>query len=328
MASRLLVLGADDSSHRALVQDLLRLCAARSKAGGGHDSVGSVESLTLRTKYYSADVEAHLHQVVKNEPVPALVHDLHEYEAVLCVVDPSDSKSFAHVRQLLEKLAETEQFEVCLLVGDSPSTELKKNASNLAELETWCQDNAFELIGIGASDNQAEADEKRGVERVLEALECNMWSSMVRATPASQDPPTKTVQSPPQAVKGAGGELPAFIEDQVAASMELDNQTDADNQDDVDDTRLQALVRALEISSESENPPAADQQGPSRVQQDTDEDDLDMREFSSLLEEVRRVREHGHALSDEQRRQQAAQVAMRLWEYLDAEEDEDDSSSE
>jgi len=76
---------------------------------------------------------------------------------------------------------------------------------------------------------------------------------------------------------------------------------------------LQALLQALEIAG-----------GPgdvaNREDGSDDDDDIDMAQFSALISEVRNVRDQGETLTDEQRRERAAEVAMKLWSFLGADD--------
>jgi hypothetical protein len=324
--SRLLVLSADASSAQHVLDKLRGLCGDGTALAVASGDAAGVQKLMLRTKYYSAEVEAHAHAVRDNAPVAELAHDLHEYEAVLCVVNPSDRESFVHVRGLLERLAETEQFDVCLLVGDTRpdavSVSKKLQPIDRAHLGDWCQDNTFEFVSLDEDGNQEGDEETRGIDRVLEALQCNMWKSMVRGPP----PSVKVVL--PSAAKA---ESARDIEEITAASG---NQTEDDAVEDNSDARLQTLLRALEITekegeSATSAPSVDNERAESRIAtgREEEDDDVDMAQFSALIDQVRRVREQGQALTDEERRQQAAEVAMRLWNFLDV-DDEGDSSSE
>ncbi|EEY62516.1 uncharacterized protein PITG_14987 [Phytophthora infestans T30-4] len=150
-------------------------------------------------------------------------------------------------------------------------------------METWCQDIGFEFVDLDAGNATSEdsvIDEKLGIERVLEALQCNMWRSM------EMNPP----------------------------KVESAKETEGDA---TDDTKLQALLQALEIAGDGTVRGAAEEKG--------DEDDIDMAQFSALISEVRNVRDKGESLTDEQRRERAAEVAMKLWNLLgdDSDGDED-----
>lgn len=324
--SRLLVLGDDAESAAALLSRLQHLCGgATSEIPASNGALGHQQQrLTLRTKYYSAEVDALVAQVRDGKPAEPLELELHEFEAVLCVFNPADRLSFVHGRDFLQQLAESGNFEVSLLVGNTrpqaATAGVKMMEVDRAYLEGWCQDYAFEFVSVDEDGNQEEdegmEEEKRGLDRVLEALECNMWRSMVR-------PPAPVAQPATSAAAGVddSNQQTTKEEDSQIGS----NQVEDDEEAYGDDDRLQTLLRALEITEgTSEAAPAS----PS-AERRTSEDEADMAEFSALIEQVRRVRDQGQVLDDEQRRQQAAEVAMRLWNFLGVDDEDDgDSSSE
>ncbi|KAJ8566832.1 hypothetical protein ON010_g6291 [Phytophthora cinnamomi] len=181
---------------------------------------------------------------------------------------------------------------------------------SVQKMQGWCQDNGFEFVDLdaeqqaGDGDDDDVIDEKHGIERVLEALHCNMWRSM------EMNPP-KVNEAKPTEAKDAAPEVEAVETKEERAEQQSDNQVehkdnsatgdiaggggDAEGQDAAtDDSRLQALLQALEIAG-----------GPDAGSADAgggdDDDDIDMAEFSALISEVRNVRDQGQSLTDEQR---------------------------
>ncbi|GAB9468876.1 hypothetical protein Gpo141_00006176 [Globisporangium polare] len=345
--ARMLVVGADPTAKRDVLAKLHALCGQKASAAG-------VQQLTLATKYYTADVDVHLHQVLENEPVTALAHDPADYEAAVCVMDVAREESFLHVSRFLAQLSDA-QIEVCLLVGvNSQSEKTSAVAQHIERVQVWCLDNEFEFVELcddaadsaapAESDNQLEngfeANEKQGMDRVLEALHCNMWSSIVMRSSEAQAIDDNGLRelsnvsvalSSPSPVDGSSDEKKKLP---VALSS---NQTDAQEDEDAgeeDDGRLQTLLRALEITEAADKESASPDKNngnkttsSSNQDDDDDDDDIDMAEFSTLISEVRRVRDSGQALTDEQRRQRAAEVAMKLWSFL-GEDDESDAEEE
>ncbi|KAG6613042.1 uncharacterized protein IUM83_11873 [Phytophthora cinnamomi] len=320
--SRLLVLGPDQDSRRAVISKLREL-------SGDAESLDAAV-LSLRTKYYRASVELHEHQVRDNAPEPALQHALHDYEALLCV---ADAQSFLHVQRFAKRVVDTLPYDVCLLAATTSAAPRE----SVQKMQGWCQDNGFEFVDLDAEQQAGDGgdddviDEKHGIERVLEALHCNMWRSM------EMNPP-KVNEAKPTEVKDAAPEVEAVETKEERAEQQSDNQVehkdnsatgdiagggggDAEGQDAAtDDSRLQALLQALEIAG-----------GPDAGSADAgggdDDDDIDMAEFSALISEVRNVRDQGQSLTDEQRRERAAEVAMKLWSFLGA-DDEDGGASD
>lgn len=325
--SRLLVLGPDPDSKWAVVSKLLQLSGdeALSLDAKGFDAT----LLNLRTKYYRAPVEVHVHQVRDNAPKPALQHALHDYEALLCVVDAGQRESFLHVQRFAKRVVDTLPYDVCLLAASTASA----TGESVKKMEGWCQDNGFEFVDLDAEqpavdddDDSGVIDEKHGIERVLEALHCNMWRSMEMNPPKVED--TKSKDAAPE-VAAEKKEVDAEqksdnqVEDKdkgKTATVEATAATTEEQDASADDSRLQALLQALEIAG-----------GPGAGSEDAgeggdDDDDIDMAEFSALISEVRNVRDQGQDLTDEQRRERAAEVAMKLWNFLGTDDEGDDAS--
>lgn len=308
--SGLLLVGSDAQSNHEVRTRLGELCGQKL---GARDAEPT-PVLQLQTKYYTAPVELHAQHVQLNaladgsKPLP---HPLHEFEAIICVVDADSEESFLHVHKYVQDLLEEHPaFDVCLMVSLPSTAAGNKSAAYHQRLEQWCQDNEFELVDtLDTGENQAaEAGiETRGMERVLEALHCQMWRSMVMGGPAS----ISSTQADNDAIAAVeivavGHTAAAVVEEPVAAEA----SSPAPEED-----RLESLFRGLKMA------------GPSAGGMDNDAE-MDLHAFSSLIDEVRRVRENGQSLTDEERRQQAAAVAMRLWNLLGSDDEEDDSDEE
>ncbi|KAL4162817.1 hypothetical protein PRNP1_003349 [Phytophthora ramorum] len=318
--SRLLVLGPDHDTQLAVISNLRQLCG--DSVPDAQDATKS-KVLNLQTKYYRAPVEVHVHQVLDNAPDPALQHELHDYEAVVCVVDAAQRESFLHVHRFAKRIVDALPFDVCLLVAGTSSA----TTEGVKKMESWCQDNGFEFVDLDDEEptpgDDDVIDEKRGIERVLEALHCNMWRSMDMTPP-------KVETATPMKVKDATPETPVAAKSEEA-EQNADNRLEEENNASVvaeigdqdaatDDSRLQSLLQALEIAGGSD----AAGGGANEIEED---DDMDMAQFSALVSEVRNVRDEGQDLTDEQRRERAAEVAMKLWSFLGA-DDEDDAASD
>lgn len=335
--SRMLVVGADPERNRDVTQKLHALCDQRIDAE--QVKAAAVHPLTFSTKYYTADVDVHVHQVLENEPVSALAHTLQDYEAVVCVVDVAREESFLHVSRFLAQMV-NEPIDVCLLVGhNSASEKTSKIAQHIERVQAWCLENEFEFIELveaaSANSNQGESgygvDEKQGMDRVLEALHCNLWRSMVmRSESQASDDSGLRELSHVSAKLSTPAEEDEEEQKAPASSNRVQDTASADSDAEQDGDRLQTLLRALEITEAADKVDLAGAAGVSASQtksSDDDDDDIEMAEFSALISEVRRVRDNGQTLTDEQRRQRAAEVAMKLWSFLGADDDSEDGES-
>ncbi|KAG7390289.1 hypothetical protein PHYPSEUDO_008427 [Phytophthora pseudosyringae] len=318
--SRLLVLGPDLDSKLAVISKLRELCGDSDADAAKSD----VPLLSLQTKYYRATVELHVHQVLDNAPEPALQHDLHEYEAVVCVVDASQRESFLHVHRFAQRIVETLPYDVCLLVAGTSSA----TNESVQKMEGWCQDNGFEFVDLDADadapSDDTVIDEKQGIERVLEALHCNMWRSMDMNPPKAESATSSELEAATPEVTAVETKKKAGETEEKTVNQAQENEKNGDEEEQdaaANDSRLQALLQALEIAGDATEGAGAGGEG--------DEDDnVDMTQFSALISEVRDVRDQGQSLTDEQRRERAAEVAMKLWTFLGADGDADVSDSD
>uniref|UniRef100_A0AAV1UMJ5 Uncharacterized protein n=1 Tax=Peronospora matthiolae TaxID=2874970 RepID=A0AAV1UMJ5_9STRA len=313
--SRLLVLSSDIESSHSVVEELLKLCAngTTEVAPSSNETV-----LTLQTKYYRAHVNVHLHVVLDNEPEPELQHELREYEAVLVVVSALQRGSFLHVRGLAKRLVETTSCDVCLLLVTSP---LREAPEYVEEMMSWCQDNGFELVMLeGAEDSRGDdsvLNEKHGIERVLEALECNRWSSMEMEG-------RYLVGKIGAKVAADGVEMIVDDRDMIEGRAENKEEHQGGQWNERKDvrrhgTRLQQALEVVEHSGASSEKTEGDR---------IENNDIDMDDFSALLAQVRYVRDQVGTLDDTERRERAAEVAMMLSKFLGEDDDTlDDTSS-
>ncbi|TDH70269.1 hypothetical protein CCR75_001633 [Bremia lactucae] len=283
--SRLLVLGPNRDSNEAVTTSLRKLCGNIDASAKDPDAT----SLSLETKYYQAHVQLHVHEVRDNAPEPALQHELDDYEAILCVVNAEKYENFLHVQSFAKQIVDILPYDVCLLVSHTSSATLE----SVKKMESWCQENGFELISLDAtSDDRSVIDEKRGVSRVLEALQCTMWRSMKRNFPSKTE-------------RGA-----ILCEKEESNRNNVVTKTLA-NTKLVDDD---AFVDTLEQEMSGDG-----------VLKGGEGDDIDLDQLSAFISEVRTVRDHGAFLSDEKRRERAAEVALKLWNVLGTDDNGGDS---
>jgi hypothetical protein len=311
ISSRILVVGSDQVGKHEIIDSLAKLC------GENIDKKTLVPTLTLRTKYYKAPIEFHVHKILNNEPLQELQYDLKEYEAMICIVDVNQHESFSHVSKFVEKTLDQHQFEVSLLVGNLvKSNDLKQ----IQDLQKWSQDFMFEFVQLPhrsfflkQEETLTDENEKIGMERILEALECNMWRSMEMIS-KNQVSPTTTAKKEEQTLKDNKQQQDTKAEKSKTIQ---NNQQEDDQEEDTKeaDERLQTLLKALQVTDNQKN------------EQHEEEEDVDFHEFSNLVSQVRRIRDQGKTLSDEERRRQAAEMSIRLWNFLGVDDEEEEHSS-
>ncbi|OQS04019.1 hypothetical protein THRCLA_03700 [Thraustotheca clavata] len=169
--SRVLVLGDKHVGKKYVVEALVG--ATGGKVSWRND--GEMAATTLRTKYYSALIEFHV-------PSSSVLDDLSPYEGVLMVWDAGRKTSWSTVEAAMEAIARQEHgLEVMLAVANrvTPGTVL----DNMQDL---CLEHGVEHVAIdeGRVDEPAAVGtgETKGIERIVEALQCTMWCSMEMAS--------------------------------------------------------------------------------------------------------------------------------------------------
>lgn len=253
---------------------------------------------------------------------------------------------------------------------DGPATPKEKESHGEAMLG-WCLDNGFEHVECVASMplEGSVGREKSSVARVLEALQSTMWSNIVRATAAP--PSASTAVSSSSSAASSSLEKAAEKEgaydvlnphDEAAkALLEAEEKeaeglmkttTKAGDGDDDDgafagesDDAAKALMAAMAASPQeggskkttgAASAAAAKgkgKPGPSAAAlEDIDKD------FGRIFEEVKAVRDAAKSgkMTDEQRREAAAQATMRLMAMFggmgmgmgDEDEDEEEEAAQ
>ncbi|CAH0481639.1 unnamed protein product [Peronospora belbahrii] len=256
-----------------------------------------------------------MHQVLDNEAEPGLQHDWNEYEAVICTVKVRNRESFLHINRFVKHIVDTFSHEVRLLVADTSLSTIE----DVKQIKSWCCDNGFEFVALDCtehiSSDDTSNDEKVGIDRVLEALHCNMWKSMeLHSFQLETAAP----------LKAATEKVSNKIDKRhhQAGNEEGKNTKAEDQTMSLSDERIEALLQALKIA---EDPRVSTKDA---KKSDDKDDDIDMAQFSALISEVRDVREQGKLLTNEQRRDRAAEVAMKLWHMLGEDNGSDASGSE
>lgn len=165
---------------------------------------------------------------------------------------------------------------VKLLIANQAS----ENSSTESIALNWCLDNGFEFVSVSVSSSSLQdlagssaaglldESEKTGIERVREALECNMWSEC-----NMKDVSVRTAE---MMMNFEREEEEAELEDENIAKEGLNGQDATSN---VEST--QAIATDEKMAEENKDP--------FEMEGDFNEDDLD--NFEAILEQVSKVRQ-------------------------------------
>jgi len=173
--NKILIIGSNDIDKHSFVERILKT----SKEWTTHPSnCWKTCRHIINTKYYSAEVEfwVHLHDNI-SEIGAGVEADVGETtDALLMLFTPQKSASWARVCEW-SGFVEKYQPSTLLCVA---CHEVEVDRSEYVE---WCIDRQVEFVSL-AETRPPDADEreKYGEERVLEALQNNMWQNMQRKT--------------------------------------------------------------------------------------------------------------------------------------------------
>nr|CAG4719308.1 unnamed protein product [Naegleria fowleri] len=149
-----------------------------------HDLESEHVTMQLNTKYYSANICLHFWDVVQHSICP---FDWVNKSAQVIIGIP-DYQSDLVLENVLKYKNEIESGFIYYI--DEPHNKVKEESRH------WCVENNFELIVKNYKKEEDEEEstsiieDKRGVNRLMEALECTMWPDMVRHNPKASSKPT------------------------------------------------------------------------------------------------------------------------------------------
>lgn len=257
--------------------------------GSGSGSNLKSAVVGLDTRYYEATVEIHLQHVPDACCVGGedgeLAEVLSRTQAVIFAFDASNIASFTDMQTYVENMKEF-SFETVLCVANK--ADLAKQVCSPVEQEKrqqWCRSNMIEYVEVdslnGPKSAAAAGLEKVDIHRVVEALHVTMWRNMKRKP------------NPMDAISTAEKET-------------------------VEAAARENAAKAVPIEAGQNEIPEVSTHLPN-TQQDKKTDDLD--DLFRLVDEMKSVRDMGKDMSDEDRRQAAADMALKLLEKLNLSED-------
>lgn len=282
---------------------LLRALGANPAAAAG--SQNCLHTLHLDTKYYTADLLVHCHEVsTSSSPGTAAALDraaVDQLQALVLVVDAGSSRSHAAAMDFFQSLQDRE-FDIQLLVANKVDSLVgqQDNSSGagprpawLQDARTWCYSNGFEYIEAAAGTPAADATlqdedgEQQGVARVLAALQAHMWPNMQQkppSQPSAAAAAASTSSTGSSSAKDQGGErLPQPPLEQAAHLAQAASTAAVD----AVPTQQHSGPAAKRQPAQQQQQQAKQQQGPAVL--DLDENpflDADVDGFEQLMRQV------------------------------------------
>eukprot|EP01120_Amphizonella_sp_Union-15-10_P009881 TRINITY_DN3838_c0_g2_i1.p1 TRINITY_DN3838_c0_g2~~TRINITY_DN3838_c0_g2_i1.p1 ORF type:complete len:282 (-),score=69.86 TRINITY_DN3838_c0_g2_i1:82-927(-) len=268
--NRILVSGTH-TNQKAFVQNLLKQKPPTKWKG---QETFEICEYHLKTKYYTAEVEFWVSgRTYLPESLTSTMGQTSD--ALIFLFEPSQVK--IALSELSKWSSFIESFNPSVLLCVCDNSDLDPNSIETTEYSSWCVDNGLEFLLTKPSEIEVDEDnsrEKQGMERIMEALETNLWQNL------------KELKS-------------------VTPSTSF-TETNVEKEKDDFGFKASDMMRSLLSSLKSE------------VIGDEDVDDEGS--FSRALLGLRNIREQASHMSDDKRREVAAQVALSLLKDL---EDED-----
>jgi len=301
--------------------------------------------MSLETKYYSARLDLFLCELERGGEAEEL-GGKEGYLMCLSVEMANNTASVVSRQELFAKgeAAEDAGISIRILVILGRDVTLSEEARGA--WINWSLDHGFELIEIdssGLTDSWKER-EKEGLPRLMEALQANMWSSMVRKEASGSS--SSSSSGGGGAVGGSGGgsssvsSTSSVFEFHNKQGIATESKQEATSEastgasafDEQYFRRMREADETNEQNAQAVDLPVLDEGGEHNdSSSELPAADASLDRFADILAQAKSTREAALSgkLSDHDRRAQAAQMAMQLSQLLSmAGEDEDDEDED
>lgn len=272
----------------------------------------TIYTLPIKTKYYSADLSL--------IPIPmSSVSELGSIvvEGLTLIFNCNDENlsTLVNWATVLEDCSPSVALCICVITHDKDSSgnEIYKN-----KLVSWCTEHMIEYLEVSTLNQSCDVatslmndEETTGMTRVLEALTCNVWGTLELTNNNATNSNDYSLNS------NTDNDIST-----ASATVGLQNETDVHDTD------------KIPLSSTASNGKPSDFESSyfSKIMNDaivgevdTAEDDGEGNDnLDRAFQEIARVREASKNLSDQERREYAANAALRLMELLGLGSDEED----
>lgn len=176
------------------------------------------------------------------------------------------------------------QFETNLCV-------IVKEVKKKEEISEWCLDQGFELVDF----------EEEGVERIFEAIECTMWPKMTMVKDEKKELKLE------ERIKEKMEEKKEVIKDlkQVKELKEDLKDTESEKEEKILDNYFKNLNQGKDFEEED-------------IGDETEQD------FEKLFTQILDLKKNTKNLSDEERKERAAKIALALLDSMGGDEEEEE----
>lgn len=299
--------------------------------GGDEDALRWV----LDTRYYTAELQ--LVRVRHTEDAAANVEASVQAklprgacDAFLLLCDAAEAGTSAKLQRwqaMLEELAPAVQ--LCVAHA-GPNQE--QHQANVRAIEEWCNENAVELVlwnpldegsGVGEASPGGLLSERHGLDRVLEALEANMWPAMTMKPRTGFLRPISLPDE--ESVHESEGD-----DDEEAGEKETVVPSETQQQQQQLETKQKGEEEMMKkkVNERKEAPGGPEPTNKEDAEEEwTDDVEEHFDKAFKQLAGLREARQQSAQMSDQQRRDFAADAALALARAfgLDLENDSSDS---
>eukprot|EP00164_Ancoracysta_twista_P002820 GFYU01003752.1.p1 GENE.GFYU01003752.1~~GFYU01003752.1.p1 ORF type:complete len:542 (+),score=176.53 GFYU01003752.1:72-1697(+) len=294
--------------------------AATGSAPARPLDVDAPQVVRFKTKYYVADINLFTRRRhdMSNDNL-----SLPGCEGLVLCVDVTQTQSSTEALELWKGVDGFNAVAIQLCVGVLPAAHYNKATGSDHEkvkgqedrVKAWCLENGFEYIAVPDTvlDTQQlqEKDthgEKIGYERVIEALQCHLWT-----------PVDMTDDAPSQSVSDAT--VPSTTTQTSSKSV---SQATSSTSKEVVETQPKAAVKKDTVSTVSASDTKAKAKAEKKQTPLAGQDAASIDEFEKMMDYAKHVRETAHTLDDKQRREFASAAAVKLFELFGIDDSDDE----
>ncbi|GBB95500.1 hypothetical protein RclHR1_02550012 [Rhizophagus clarus] len=305
--NKILVLGRRGAGKLSIIKQLLSITNHSIDSFNTEDKNHSGIKIpwNINTKYYNAKVDFWIDETLHKDHVNKEVIQGYENEengigkvvdAILFIFKKDELGTFDDIKVFLPFIQQYDP-AITLAIGTG------KNAHDINDdsYEDWCLENGFEYVDMEATKKE-NIDERIGIERILEALQSNMWEGLTRVSQTV----SKSSNIDDDDCHGEFIEALSQAKSRVDEEPEsLSSQLHDHNSAPFDDNDAEFFGDVLPSQQEIESMY-------SQIFCDfDDEDGLD-----KIFVRLNNLREKSKSLSDEERRKLAASVACSFGMHM------------
>ena len=301
-----------------------------------HQLVNDVISvpLTISTKYYNAPIQMillsplSLSQLLDSSSGRVLNGLITEAEAIVAVVEHGrEDSQLSEIDKLIQRWGSPEfggfDPEICLVIDyNTPSAE-----ACTVSVQDWALDHQFEAISLVLGDGgtlltatsadtsqrsgnllSTNDDELQGLPRIMQALQCHHWrSAVLQSVPLSHMSAsfTDSQSLSPLAIVPNNNDSVADAVSTESTRRHLVDTTTTNTTTTTGGVQLDALAMLAEDGF---------REGLTADDPAIQAFENEMEQFERLMGQINLVRDNASSMSDQQRRQMAAEVALALYE--------------